>query len=201
MRGLSIGGRLLTGLAAIGLLAGCTGGASPSPAASPAVVRYEDLVGDAEGGVGPDIVAVTVSQPDAARVRFSVEFAAVPPLGVDIAAGTTDTLMVFIGTQPDAITTMKNLFVTGLHGATLEDEVANGTHLSVPPDESRELRERVVKVTVEGATATMTLTREILGNPPKLYFVVGAGREGTAGQTSGGDSCPAKPGEYTLTSS
>lgn len=196
MRSLPIGGRLLTGLAAVVLLAGCTGGASHSPAA----VRFEDPVGDAEGGVGPDIVAVTVSQPDAATVRFSIEFAAAPPLGVDVAAGTTDALMVLMGTQPDAITTRKNLFVTGLHGATLQEEVANGAHLSVPPDESRELRWGAVKVTVDGATATMTLTREILGNPARLYFTVGAGREGTAGQTSGGDSCPDKPGEYVFTS-
>lgn len=200
MRGLCIGRRFLAGFADIGLLAGCAGGASPSPSASPAIVRFGDPVGDTKGGVGPDIVAVTVSQPDAATVRFSIEFAVAPPLGIDTAAGSTDTLMVFMGTQPDTATTLKNLFVMGLHGATIQDEAANGAHLSVPPDESRTLRERVVKVTVDGATVTMTLTREILGNPAKLYFMVGVGREGPADQTSGGDTCPDTAGEYTFTS-
>lgn len=200
MCGLGIGSRLLTGLAAVGLLAGCAAGDSPSPSASPAVVRYEDPVGDQQGGVGPDIVAITVLQPDAATVGIRIEFAVAPPLGVDTAAGSTDTLVVFMGTQPDAITTGGDVFVMGVHGATLEDEMASGGHLSAPMDGGRELRERVVKVTVDGATATMTLAREIFGNPAKLYFMVAAGREGPANQTSGGDTCPDKPGEFTFTS-
>lgn len=199
MRRLGIGGGLVMGLAVMGLVAGCQGGTGASPSTSPAVLRYDDAVGDAKGGVGPDIVAVTVGQPDAATVRFSIQFAVAPPLGVDVAAGATDTLMVFMGTQPDAITTLKDLFVMGVHGATLQDDVASGAHLSVPPDESRKLREHAVKVTVNGATITMALTREVLGNPARLYFVVGAGREGPGDQTSGGDTCPDKAGEYVFT--
>lgn len=195
---LGFGGRLRASLAAIVLLTGCSSGASQSPSPSPVIVRYDCAVGNQKGGTGPDIVAVRIDQPDDARVRYTVEFAAEPPLGVDATAGSTDTLMIFMGAQPDFMTTGTAVYTIGLHGGTLRDEVANGAHLSINKSGSNDLRERAVKVTVEGAVVTMTVSRTLLGDPATLYFVLGAAREGPADQGSGGDMCPEDVGEYSF---
>ena len=66
--------RLLPTLAAVLLIA--------QPAAVAGAERHEDAVGDALGGA-PDIVAVTVDEPEGPVLRFSVEFASEPPLAFD----------------------------------------------------------------------------------------------------------------------
>lgn len=171
----------------------------PAPVlASPSLVRYEDPVGDTQDGIGPDIVAVTVSQPDPASVSISVEFAAAPPLGYDVAAGWTDMLMVMIATSPEGVVALPGGgvtadFFTGLHGANLQEMVEQGAPLSVAGTEEIEMG--AVRVTVDGATTTLTLTRESLGDPERIFFAMGTAQEGPGDQPTGGDAFPDSPGE------
>jgi hypothetical protein len=55
-----------------------------------------------------------------------------------------------------------------------------------------------VAVALEGATLSLTLTRESLGDPERILFLVGVGREGETAN-SGGDHCPDDPQEGPLT--
>ena len=64
--------------------------------------RYEDAVGDVSGGVGPDIVAVTVSEPWESLVSFEVEFATDPPIAYDLETMSTDSLAIGLSPRPDA---------------------------------------------------------------------------------------------------
>jgi len=183
------------------MLAGLSAAAASSPATSPrlvapALVRYVDAVGDPLGGVGPDIVAVTVSQPDPESVSIAIEFATAPPLGYDVAAGWTDMLMIFIATGPAGIVRMPDGsvdvdYVTGAHGANLEETLATGAPLNARDD----LRMGAVKVAVDDANLTLTLTRTSLGDPERILFALAVGREGGAEEASGGDAFP----EFTET--
>lgn len=175
---------------------------SPSPLllAAPSLVRYEDPVGDVAGGSGPDIVAVTVSQPDPASVSIRVEFASEPPLTNDLKAGWTDVLSFEIGTGPDGVTVTSDGhpvadFWTGLHGVTLERASEDGAILASEAG----FLEGAVDVTVDGPTATLTLTRESLGDPDRITFVVLAGRETEDDEASGEDLFPDYSGTGPLT--
>jgi hypothetical protein len=176
-------------------IGGLTAAAQPSPfLAEPALVRYEDPAGDVAGGDGPDIIAVTVSQPDPASVNISVEFATVPPLGYDLVARWTDVLGIEIGTGPDGVSaTLEGYPVgdrtTGVHGVTLERTVDDGAILL----RDDEMLEGAVTVAVDGPTVTLTLTRESLGDPDRMTFVVLAGREVEDGQPGGEDFFPDHP--------
>jgi hypothetical protein len=166
----------------------------PSPLlATPSLVRYEDPVGDVAGGMGPDIVAVTVSQPDPASVSISVEFASEPPLTYDLEADPrwADVLSVAIGTGPDGVTADPDGhpvtdFDTGVHGVTLERDLEQGAVLASEAG----FLEGAVKVAVDGPTVTLTLTRESLGDPDRIMFTMLAGREMEDDEGSGEDFFP-----------
>jgi hypothetical protein len=184
------------------------GAQSPGPAASlpamlatPVLVRYEDPAGDIDGGIGPDIVAVTLSQADPDSVSIAVEFATAPPLGHDLEAGWTDMLLIVGATGPEGVVPLPTEgvdadFATGLHGANLQESVAQGAPLNI----GDRMDEHAVEVTVDGATATLTLTRESLGDPDRIVFLMWTVREGVSdGETGGGDAFPdnAPEGPYT----
>ena len=160
--------------------------------------RFSDPSGDVEGGPGPDIVGVTVSQPVADRVSFAVEFATAPPLAFDVAQGYTDMLMIGL----DSTLPLKDGpeawdYVIGAHGANLDQgaalaAMANGRN-------SGPVRLHVVTAAVEGRTLTLTLPLDAIGNPSQVRFTVGAGREGPDAQTGGSDSYPDPGGQtYSL---
>lgn len=194
---------VVTAIIAVGLgLAGLPVAAQlPPPLATPVLVRYEDPIGDTSGGIGPDIVAVTVSQLDPESVSIAVEFATDPPLTYDADAGWTDTLMILGSFDPQGVAPLPTGgvdadFATGLHGANLPETVEQGA----PLNKNERIVEGAVPVAVEGATATLTLTRESLGDPERFLFLMWTSREGVSdGGTSGGDAFPDNPpeGPYT----
>ena len=185
--------------------------ASPTPSASPAestapvvqLARFDDPVGDQEGGVGPDIVGVTVSQPDEGSLSFSIAFAEDAPLTYDLETWSTDMLAVIMDTHSNAFVELPDggmpaHYFIGVHGATLPDEVETGAPMWRATDGDGELLWNVVDVAVEGTTITLTVDLELLGDPERLYFQVGAGTEGQE-ETSGSDGCPdEQPGEIVL---
>jgi hypothetical protein len=192
----------------LALAGGPVAAQSPAPArlATPALVRYEDPVGDAAGGLGPDIVAVTLSQPEPGSVSIAVEFAAEPPLTYDLEAGWTDMLMVLGSTRPEGVVAsptdgVESDFVTGLHGANLEESVEQGAPLNV----TGQTEPATADVTVAGNTVTLTLGRQSLGDPERITFLMWVFREwvsdaGTGGdEGTGGDAFPDNPeaGPYT----
>jgi len=172
--------------------------------------RLEDPVGDAVGGA-PDIVAVTVSEPDdGPLVAVSVEFASDPPLGTDMEIY-TDVVFVDLVCDPEEALTVGlegqsvTDYVFGTHGVTLERDAAEGAHLYVAHGAS-DLYWHVVDVAVEGSTVTWTVDRKLLGDPDVLSWVVLAAVEREEGVTAEGaeeeyDTCPdvGQPrGVYTL---
>jgi hypothetical protein len=115
--------------------------------------RFTDPAGDVAGGLGPDIVSVVVSEPEAGKISFAVEFSGDPPLGVDVAQGSTDMLMVLLDTGEPAASEQDADYAFGVHGANLAESVSEGAPLSAPrkkPDGSWDygLRMGVVAVAV-----------------------------------------------------
>jgi hypothetical protein len=177
---------------------------SPAPLlADPTLVRYEDAVGDVDGGPGPDIVAVTVSQPDRAGVSIGVEFASEPPISYSTEDDPywTDMLSVFIGTGAGGVAIgpeggLQIDFGVGLHGATLPRHLDEGVDLHGGGD----MLEGAVQVTVDGPTLTLTFPRESLGDPERMMFVVVAEREiGNAEEGGGQDVYPENDGAEPFT--
>lgn len=205
--------RIITAVIAALVLAGSTpataiGTEPDTTLATPG--RLEDPDGDAVGGA-PDIVAVTVSEPeDGPLVAVSVEFASEPPLGTDMATY-TDVVFVDLICDPEETLTVglegqsETDYIFGTHGVTLERDVAEGSHLFVAHDEGH-LIWHVVDVDVEGSTVTWTIDRSLLGDPDVLSWVVLVGVEREEGTTEEGaeeeyDTCPdvGQPrGVYTL---
>lgn len=176
--------------------------ASP-PVAAPTLVRYEDGVGDVEGGPGPDIVAVTVSQPDTASVSIGVEFASEPPISYSTEDDPywTDMLSILIGTGAGGVASgpgggLQLDFGVGLHGATLASHLDEGVDLHGGGD----MLEGAVQVTVDGPTLTLTFPRESLGDPERMMFIVVAEREiGNAEEGGGQDVYPENDGREPFT--
>ena len=189
------GGRMATLLAIAALL--LTSGTAA------AVERFTDPAGDVTGGEGPDIVAVAVSQPDATRIAFAIEFATAPPLGFDVDKGYSDMLMLFLDTKPPRTDGMEGVdFIIGAHGANL-DQGASLVALESGTS-SGDIQLGVVTTAVDAKTLTLTLPLDAIGNPDLIRFGVGAGREGPGEQTGGEDSLPNKGGQvptYTTTAS
>jgi hypothetical protein len=171
--------------------------------ATPALAdeRFTDPGGDVRGGPGPDIISVVVSQPDTGKVSIAVEFAADPPLGVDVVQGSTDMLLVLLDTGEPSASAQDADYATGVHGANLTESVGTGAPLRDLRD-LRDLREQpdmtgdygirmgIVGVAVAGRTVTLTIPLDAIGNPDRVDFVLGTGREGPEGASGGSDGYP-----------
>jgi hypothetical protein len=189
----------------LALLLGTVPATAQSPPlllATPTLVRYEDPVGDQRDGIGPDIVAVTVSQPDPTSVTIALEFAVAPPLGYDMVERYTDMLVVLFATDPEGLVRVEDDgewcdFVTAFHGYDLPETVAHGAQVWGCQEESPGPG-GAVAVAVEDATLSLTLTRESLGDPDRILFLASVGREGET-ESSGGDYCPDNPEEGPIT--
>lgn len=173
-------------------------GTEPSePALGPPAV-YEDAPGDVADG--PDLVACSVSEPWQSLVSFGFEFASVPPLGYDLTTGSTDTLMVFLATNPEAVLPEEAEYVLGVHGATLAQEVTTGANLYDNARSGDQVLWRVTDVEVDGAVVTLTVDRKLLGDPSVLYFLAGVASEGED-EPGAYDTCPDEasgPGQYAF---
>jgi hypothetical protein len=161
--------------------------------------RYEDPVGDVPGGVGPDIVAVTISEPWESLVSFEVEFATAPPITYDLETMTTDQLTIGLSSRPETVAFEEFEYMLMVHGATLAEEAEIGAALydSTQP-EGDEVFWRVVDVAVDGPTVTLTFDWKLVGDPDTLAFFVGASSEGQT-ETDVYDVCPDEdqmPGIY-----
>jgi len=140
--------------------------------------RYEDPVGDVTGGVGPDIVAVTISEPWESLVSFEVEFATDPSITYDLETMATDSLAIGLSSRPDARVFDEFEYMLMVHGATLPQELEIGSALydSTQPV-GDEVFWRVVDVAVDGPTVTLTFDWKLVGDPDTLaFFVAGDGR-------------------------
>lgn len=180
-------------LGAAVLLAGATmlqvGAAEPStpPIADPA--RVGDPAGDAAGGVGPDILGFTISQPEGPLVSFGVEFVTDPPLTWDLDAESTDMLMIAISTQADAELPDDADYVIGAHGANLAESADRGAHLYATDGSGDGLLWQVVDVAVDGTKLTLTVDRHLLGDPDIVQAIAHAATEGPE-TAAGADACP-----------
>jgi hypothetical protein len=149
-----------------------------------AAERYQDPVGDATGAA-PDIVAVTIEDPeDMPVVSVSVEFASEPPLDTDEETW-TDAVFISLVADPDtgpdgrplsrvALVDPDADYTIGAHGVTLPQYLEAGGHLVVS---GGDLYWFVVDVAVEGPTVTWNLDRKLIGDPDELAFGVIAGVE------------------------
>jgi len=146
-----------------------------SASATAAEEHYEDVIGDA-GGDAPDIVAVTVSEPEGeSTVRFDIEFAEEPPLRSDMETW-TDVLFLIMSSdgETDARGVLSgNPYTTGTHGVTLESQLDTGALLVTQAD----MYWYVVDLDVDGPVLTFTVDRKLLGSPLDLYWQVLVGVE------------------------
>jgi hypothetical protein len=158
-------------LALVGGLSSVVVAQEAEPTAEP-LARYEDPVGDVPGGIGPDFVACSVSEPWESLVSFSFEFASEPPLGYDLETMTTDELWVGVTAEADALfpDDFKHLVI--VHGATLAEGAESGVPLyDTTQAEGDEVFWGVVDVNVDGATLTLNVDRKLVGDPEELYFL------------------------------
>ncbi len=169
------------------------------PLGPPAV--FEDAAGDVEGGVGPDFVSCSVSEPWQSLLRFELEFTTDPPLSYDLETMTTDELWVAVATGPDPVFPDDLTYALIVHGATLPQETETGSGLfDTTATEGNEVFWGVVDVAVDGPRLALSVDRKLLGDPEALSFFAWAGSEGEDGD-GGYDSCPDEdsgPGTYEL---
>jgi hypothetical protein len=149
---------------------------------------FADPVGDVEGGAGPDLTLVSVSH-TASTVTLRFSFAKAPPLGVSVKGGWVDMLLIGIDVPPRSLRRAANGwagldYYAGLHGTDKTAMVVK-TSPTKPSQPSRVLARP--KVTVSGRTLSFSISRNTLGNPAWIEFVVVAGRE-TSDQAYGGGS-------------
>jgi hypothetical protein len=153
--------------------------------------RYEDAVGDVPGGVGADIVAVTISQPWESLLSFELEFATDPPLTYDPETTSTDELWLGLSSRPEAASrdtvheAMRAFdefdYIVILHGATLREEIGTGSAMyDKTGPAGDEVYWRVIDVAVDGPVVTLTFDRKLVGDPEAMAFFVVASSGGPA---------------------
>jgi hypothetical protein len=157
-------------------------------AAAGAETGFADPVGDVEGGAGPDLPMVSVFH-TRSTVTFRFRFAKAPPLGMSVKGRWVDMSLIGIGAPPREVKRGMHGwagldFYAGLHGREKTTIVVK-TSPTRPSQPTRVLARP--KVTVSGRTLSFLVSRNTLGDPAWIEFVVAAGRE-TSDQASGGGS-------------
>jgi hypothetical protein len=137
---------------------------------------YPDRVGDVEGGPGPDIASVIVSNTKT-KITFRVRFATAPPLRVGTSAGWIDMLLIGIdvpplGPRPSSPggEWLGANFALGTHGPS-----KTGVLVRLGQGESRRAARFAIRT--GGSTLTFSVPRRALGNPAWFTFSVAAARE------------------------
>lgn len=149
---------------------------------------FRDLSGDVQGGAGPDLTRVSVSQ-TASTVTFGFRFAKAPPLGVNVKKRWVDMLLVLIDVPPRG---MKRVaggwsrpdYFVGSHGTD-----TTGMLVKAGKTKQSSVIARP-KVVVSGRTLSFSVSRSTLGNPAWIEFTVAAGRETSKATGGGSDSAP-----------
>jgi hypothetical protein len=165
-----------------------------------AATRYPDRVGDVKGGVGPDLVSITISNTKT-TVTFRVRFGKTPPLRVSSREGWAEMLLIGIDVPPLGplpITPGGEWrganFALGTHGPS-----KTGLLVRLGRGGTRQVAR--FKIVTSGSTITFSVPRAALGNPAWFTFSVAAAREMDDGLDGGGvDVAPARGAfRYTLT--
>jgi hypothetical protein len=167
----------LTLLVAALLAAGC------GPSGGGHVERsLEDPAGDVAPATGPDVVAVTVERNDA-TITFNVRFATAPPLGVSEQERWVDMLLIGIDLPPlgPPPTTPGGEwrgvdYALGTHGPSKTAMLVRLTS-GTAEDEATSERQADVPLETHGATLSLLVPREALGDPDTLVLSIAAARE------------------------
>lgn len=172
------------GVAAAALLLAVGAGAAPPRHG----VTFADPAGDASGGPGPDLTAVTLSH-TSSTVRFTVRFAKAPPLAASARGRFVDMLLIGIDVPPRGLWRGVDGWTGADYWAGLHGGGSTAVLVRVPkaPGPARTVARPVV--TTAGRTITFSVSRRALGNPRWLELVLAAGREG-ADETGGSDEAP-----------
>jgi hypothetical protein len=157
-----------------------------------AAKSYPDRVSDVEGGAGPDIASVTVSNTKT-KVTFGVRFVKAPPLRVSTREGWVDMLLIGIDVPPLGPRPVVPggewrgaNFAAGTHGPS-----KTGQMVWLGRGEYR--RVASFKIVTSGSTLTFSVPRRALGSPTWFRFTVAAARELEEEATGGGvDWAPAR---------
>lgn len=160
-------------------------------AAAGAGTSFWDPAGDVQGGAGPDLTRVSISQ-TASTVTFGFRFAKAPPLGVNADKGWVDMLLVLIDVPPRSLKQV----VGGWRGADyyLGSHGTDTTGMLVkvlkakPPWKGKVVARP--KVVATGRTLRFSVSRSKLGSPAWIEFTVAAGRETSKATGGSGDSAP-----------
>ena len=144
----------------------------------------EDPAGDVAAATGPDVVAVTVERDDE-TIRFNVRFADVPPLGVseEEDEGWVDMLLIGIDLPPlGPPPTVPGGewrgvdYALGTHGPSETGALVRLTP-GAAENEARSERQADVPLETDGATLSLLVPREALGDPETLVLSIAAARE------------------------
>ncbi len=142
----------------------------------------EDPAGDVAGATGTDVVAVTVERNDE-TIMFHVRFADAPPLGVSEEEGWVEMLLIGIDVPPlGPPPTVPGGewrgadYALGTHGPS---ETATLVRLTSGAAENETAPEKQADVPLEtdGATLSLRVPRDALGEPATLVLSIAAARE------------------------
>ena len=142
----------------------------------------EDPADDVAAATGPDVVAVRVERNDE-TIRFNVRFANAPPLAVSEEEQWVDMLLIGIDLPPlGSPPTVPGGewrgadYALGSHGPS---ETGMLVRLTTGAAENEAMSERQADVPLEtdGATLSLLVPREALGDPETLVLSIAAARE------------------------
>jgi hypothetical protein len=155
--------------------------------------RYEDAVGDAIGDA-PDIAAVTVEPAEwGPLLSIGVEFTGDRQFGTDMKTW-SDTVFVMMSAEPtvdERGILSGEVYTTGTHGVTVEDQAASGAMLATPPGVTVSgLYWNVVDVEAEDDALIFTFDRQLIGCPSELQVQVLVGVERDDSDAEEGDAFP-----------
>ena len=142
----------------------------------------EDPAGDVATATGPDVVAVTVERDDE-TIRVNVRFADAPPLGLSEEEGWVDMLLIGIDLPPlGPPPSMPGGewrgvdYALGTHGPSETGALVRLTRGAAENEGTLE-RQADVPLETDGATLSLLVPREALGDPETLVLSIAAARE------------------------
>jgi len=149
-----------------------------------AAKNYPDRVRDVEGGEGPDIASVTLSN-TASTLTFRVRFVSAPPLLVNTGKKWVDMLLIGVDVPPFGPKPSSPGgewpgadYALGTHGPS-----GIGRLVRLGRKHATPIR---IELVTSGRTVSLTVPRRALGSPRRLTFSIAAAREGSSAATDGG---------------
>jgi hypothetical protein len=144
----------------------------------------EDPAGDVTAATGPDVVAVTVERDDE-TITFRVRFAAAQALKVSEEEGWIDMLLIGIDVPPlgpPPATPGGEWrgadYALGTHGPSGRGTLVRLT-ASASEDEAASEKRADIPIETDGATLSLPVPRDELGDPGTLALSIAAAREWT----------------------